>query len=139
MILEQDSLLNFNYDTTTHILTVSYPNLTGIAIPQIENSLDKLCRNVVNYDIKKMVLDLRTGVLGVNEAHYFEMLNKFLTDLSHSHLEKVARVIPENPAREYLVKHYLQVMRSDLNVNFEDRTFATIEDAEAWLLKDQRR
>src|SRR5688500_13370683 len=102
MILEKDSLLNFNYDTTTHILSVRYPDLTGTPIPQIKNSLDKLYRNLVNYDVKKLLLDLRYGIRGLTETQYRKLTNDFLQQLTQTRLEKVARILPANPAREYL-------------------------------------
>src|SRR5688572_6851143 len=135
MILEKDSLLNFNYDTTTHILSVRYPDLTGTPIPQIKNSLDKLYRNVVNYDVKKLLLDIRSGVKGVTETQYQELVNDFLKQLSQTRLEKVARILPENPAREYLVEHYAQVLRKDISVNFKDQNFANKAEAVAWLME----
>lgn len=136
MILEKDSLLNFNYDIATQILSVRYPDLTGTPIPQIKNSLDKLYRNVVNYDVKKLLLDIRSGVKGVTETQYQELVNDFLRQLSKTRLEKIARVLPENPAREYLVEHYAQVLRKDIIVKFKDQNFATKEEALAWLTED---
>src|SRR5689334_17099400 len=137
MILEQDSLLNFNYDIISHVLVVRYPDLTGIPLPQIKNSLDKLYRNVVNYDIKKLLLDLRQGLRGLTEAQYQELTNDFLKQLSQTRLKKVARILPENPAREYLVEHYAEVLREDINVNFLDQSFDNTADAMAWLQDDE--
>ena len=136
MILEKDSLLNFNYDTTTHILSVRYPDLTGTPIPQIKNSLDKLYRNVVNYDVKKLLLDLRFGLRGLTEAQYRELTNDFIKQLSQTRLEKIARILPDNPAREYIVEHYSEVLRQDIIVAFVDNSFSNTADALAWLLKD---
>lgn len=136
MILEKDSLMVFNYDTTTHILSVSYPDLTGTPLPQIKNSLEKLYRNVVNYDIKKLLLDLRSGVKGVTEAQYRDLVNDFLMKLSQTRLEKIARILPANPAREYLVEHYSQILRKDITVNFKDQNFASKAEALAWLMEN---
>lgn len=133
MILERDSLLDFNYDTNTHILSVHYPDLTGIPLAQIENSLDKLYRNVVNYDVKKLLLDLRKGLRGLNESQYQELTNNFVKQLAQTRLEKVARILPQNPAREYLVEHYAQVLRQDIVVNFTDQSFTNRAEALAWL------
>ena len=137
MILERDSLLDFNYDTLTHILTVRYPDLTGIPLPQIQNSLDKLYRNVVNYDIKKLLLDLRKGLRGLTESQYRELTNNFLKQLSQTRLEKIARILPDNPAREYLVEHYAEVLRQDILVNFDDQSFSNRAEAIAWLMEGE--
>jgi hypothetical protein len=136
MILEQDSLLDFNYDTNTHVLSVHYPDLTGTPISQMENSLNKLYRNVVNYDVKKLLLDLRFGLRGLTETEYRELTNNFLKQLSQTRLEKIARILPENPAREYIVKHYAEVLRQDIIVKFKDQSFANKSDAMAWLLDE---
>ncbi|MFC5272356.1 hypothetical protein [Adhaeribacter terreus] len=137
MILEKDSLFDFNYDTKTHILSVKYPDLTGIPLSQIRNSLDKLCRNVVNYDVKKLLLDIRSGVKGVTETQYKELVNEFLKQLSHTRLEKIARILPDNPARQYLVQHYAQILQKDISVRFKDRSFSNKAEALAWLEKEE--
>ena len=137
MILEEDSLLNFNYDTNTHILSVRYPDLSGIPFSQIQNSLQKLYRNVVNYDVKKLLLDLRKGLRGLTETQYRELTNDFLKQLSQTRLEKIARILPDNPAREYLVEHYAQVLRQDIIVNFVDQSFSNRAEALAWLIDDE--
>ncbi len=136
MILEQDSLLVFNYDTSNHILSVRYPDMTGVPLPQIKNSLDKLYRNVINYDVKKLLLDLRYGLRGLTESQYRELSNDFLKQLSQTRLEKIARILPDNPAREYIVEHYSQVLRKDIIVAFVDQSFSNTSDALAWLKKD---
>ena len=134
MILEKDSLLEFDYDTNTHILSVSYPDLTGIPMAQIENSLDKLYRNVVNYDVQKLLLDLRHGLRGITETQYRELTNKFLQQLSQTRLEKIARILPANPAREYFVEHYAEILREDITVDFKDKSFSNRAEALAWLM-----
>src|SRR5688572_2935510 len=136
MILQQDSLLAFNYDTSTHILTVRYPDMTGIPMSQIENSLNKLYHNVVNYDVKKLLLDLRFGLRGLTEVQYRNLTNDFIKQLSQTRLEKIARILPDNPAREYIVEHYSEVLRQDITVAFVDNSFSNTADALAWLLKD---
>jgi hypothetical protein len=135
MILEKDSLLDFNYDITTQILSVRYPDLTDIPIPQIKNSLEKLYRNVVNYDIKKLLLDLRNGLRGLTESQYRDLVNEFLKHLSQTRLEKIARILPENPAREYLVEHYSQILQQDIIIQFKDQNFAGKTEALDWLME----
>src|SRR5687768_15289624 len=105
MILEPDSLFDFEYDPGKDILTVRFPDAVGTPVPQIENSLQKLAQTVAFYDVKKLLLDITSGVPGLNETNYQELVKHFLKTLSASRIQKIARVIPENPAREYLIEH----------------------------------
>ena len=49
----------------------------------------------------------------------------------------VISFLPDNPAREYLVEHYAEVLRQDIPVNFKDESFSNTAEAVAWLLDDQ--
>jgi len=133
MILEEDSLLNFRYDPKTDILSVRFPDLIDTPIPQIENSLEKLGRNIINFDVKKLLLDLRSGVIGIGEEDYRFHVGQFLKTLGGSRLEKVARVIPENPVREYLIDHFAAEMRTKLGLPFEAQSFTSKTEALRWL------
>src|SRR5688500_18348573 len=123
MILEEDSVFQFNYDTATDILSVTVPDAVGTPISQTENSLQKLARNVSLFDVKKLLLDLSTGVPGVDDDHYQELAKHFLETLRQSRLKKVARVIPLNPAREYLIEHFAEEMYRNLDLPFMARSF----------------
>ena len=133
MILEEDSLLNFRYDPKTDILSVRFPDLVDIPLAQIENSLEKLGRNIINFDVKKLLLDLRSGVLGIGEDDYRYHVGEFLKTLGGSRLEKVARVLPKNPVREYLIDHFAAEMRTKLGLPFQAQKFTTKTEALRWL------
>ena len=133
MILEEDSLLKFSYDPSTDILTVRFPDGIGTPVSQIENSLQKLARNVAQFDIKKLLLDLSSGVPGLDEANYRELVMRFSETLNYSRLKKVARVIPEDPARTYLIEHFAEKLTKDLGLSFSARSFSDKTDAIEWL------
>jgi len=135
MILEKDSLLNFSYDTSTHILTVTYPDMIGTPLTQIENSLEKLARTILIYDIKKVLLDLRSGVPGVDEENYKELVFQLHSSLTHTRLKKLARLVPEDPAREYLIRKFPRETREKLDLTFTDRSFTNKQEAIRWLLE----
>ena len=133
MILEEDSLLNFRYDLKTDILSVRFPDLVDIPMPQIENSLEKLGRNIINFDVKKLLLDLRSGVIGIGESDYRHHVGEFIKTLGGSRLEKVARVLPKNPVREYLIDQFAEEMRAKLDLPFVARSFTNKTEALRWL------
>lgn len=133
MILEEDSLLQFSYDVATDILSVRFPDVIGTPLAQIENSMQKLSRNVAVFDVKKLLLDISSGVPGLDEAHYRKVVKHFLEALRRTRLKKVARVIPENPAREYLIEHFAAEMYENLALPFQARSFTSKTEACAWL------
>lgn len=136
MILEEDALLNFRYDPKTDILSVRFPALVGTPKMQIENSMQKLGRNIINFDVKKLLLDLRSGVIGIEEEDYRHLVREFLQTLENSRLEKVARVLPENPVREYLIDHFAAEMRGKLGLPFQAQSFTSKTEALKWLKKE---
>src|SRR5688572_5660910 len=133
MILEEDSLLNFRYDTTTHILSVSWPDLTSTPLPEIENSLKKLARNIKNFDIQKVLADHRYGFTSLEDKAYKKMLIAYHRKLAKTHLNKIARLIPENPAWEYFIIQLSKELQEKLNLPFEVRFFTKKAEALDWL------
>ena len=133
MILEEDSLLNFRYDTITQILSVTWPDLKGTPLPEIENSLQKLARNIKNFDIRKVMADHRFGFTSLEGEAYKEVLIDYHRDLAETHLEKLARLIPENPAWEYFIIQLSQELHEKLNLPFKVRFFTKKADALKWL------
>ena len=135
MILEEDSILNFNYDTKTHILSVSWPDLTGTPLPEIENSLQKFARNINNFDIRKVLADHRHGFTSLEDDAYKTVVEDYHRSLAYTNLEKLARLIPEEPAWEYFITHYSQELAEKLHLPFEIRFFKKKAEALAWLKK----
>jgi len=135
MILEEDSILDFNYDTKTHILSVSWPDLTGTPLPEIENSLKKFASNIKIYDIRKVLADHRYGYTSLDNEAYKKVLEDYHQSLAETNLQKLARLIPEEPAQEYYIIHYSQELAERLHLPFEIRFFKKKADALTWLQK----
>ena len=135
MILEEDSLLNFRYNTVTQILSVNWPDLTNTPLPEIENSLQKLARNIKNFDIRKVLADHRHGFTSLEGEAYKKVVEDYHRCLAETHLEKIARIIPENPAWEYFIIQLSQELKEKLNLPFEVRIFTKKAEAMEWLLE----
>ncbi len=135
MILEEDSLLQFSYDITTHILSVTWPDLSQTPLPEIENSLQKLARNIKNFDIEKVMADHRFGFTSLDDDGYKKIVENYHRNLKGTHLKKMARIIPENPAWEYFIIQISQELKKNLNLSFEIRFFNRKSEAMQWLLE----
>lgn len=133
MILEEDSLLNFGYDTTTHILSISWPDLSDTPLPEIENSLHKLALNIKNFDIRKVLADHRYGYTSLEDEAYKKVIEDYHRSLAETNLEKIARLIPEEPAWEYFIIKYSKELQEKLNLPFKIRFFTKKAEAQKWL------
>jgi hypothetical protein len=135
MILEEDSLLQYQYDTTNHILSITWPDLTGTPLPEIENSLQKLARNIKNFDIRKVIADHRFGYTSLEDDAYKKVIEDYHRSLAETNLQKIARLLPENPAWEYFIKHISQELQEKLNLPFKVRFFTKKTKAIKWLME----
>ena len=135
MILKEDSLLQFSYDISTQILSISWPDLSATPLPDIENSLEKLARNIRNFDIRKVMADHRFGFTSRDEEAYKKVIENYHLNLAQSHLEKLARIIPDNPAREYFINQLSRELDQKLGLPFKVKCFSTKTEAQNWLLE----
>lgn len=133
MILEEDSLLHFNYDTATHILTVTWPDLSSTPVAEIDNSLQKLARNIKNFDVRKVVADHRFGFTCLEDEGYKIAIENYHRSLAETRLEKLARIIPENPAWEYFIIQFSLELQDKLSLPFKVSFFKTWDEALDWL------
>src|SRR5688572_25199565 len=133
MILEKDSLLKFRYNIRTQILSVSWPDLSNTPLPEIENSLQKLSRNIKNFDIRKVMADHRHGYTSLDDETYKKAIENYHRSLADTHLEKLARIIPENPAWEYFIIQLSKELQEKLDLPFKIRFFSKKADALKWL------
>ncbi|MBK0402686.1 hypothetical protein I5M27_06795 [Adhaeribacter sp. BT258] len=133
MILEEDSLMHFRYDTITHILSTTWPDLTHTPMPEIEDTLEKLASNIQYYDVRYMLADHRTGYAILGEDKYKKLIENYHRRLAETNLEKVARILPEEPAWEYLIANNTKKLQKKLRLKFKIRFFNHKTDAMAWL------
>ncbi|HSI89935.1 MAG TPA: hypothetical protein VK927_02415 [Adhaeribacter sp.] len=133
MILEEDSLMHFRYDTITHILSITWPDLTHTPMPEIEDTLQKLASNIQNYDVRLMLADHRSGYKILGDEKYRSAIENYHRRLAETNLEKVARLIPDEPAWEYMLTSYSKELQQKLHLKFKIRFFTNKTEAMAWL------
>lgn len=133
MILEDDSLLKFSYDTVTQVLSVTWPDLSETPISEIENSLQKFARTVRNFDVRKVLADHRFGFTSLEDEAYKKILEDYHRNLADTNLEKLARLLPENPAWEYYIRQYSRDLHEKLTLPYQIGVFKSKSEALAWL------
>lgn len=133
MILEKDSLLRFRYNTIDQILSVNWPDLSNTPLPEIENSLNKFARNIKNFDVRKVMADHRHGFTSLDDEGYRKIIEDYHRRLADTNLEKLARIIPDEPAWEYFITKLTREMQEKLHLPFKIRFFKKRADALKWL------
>lgn len=133
MILEDDSLLHFRYDTITHILSLTWPDLTYTPTAEVEDTLQKLASNIQFYDVHFLLEDHRKVFKILGDEKYKKVIENYHRQLAGTNLQKVARLISEEPAWEYLLTNNAKKIQKKLHLKFKVRFFTQKAEAMAWL------
>ena len=131
MILHADRYFEHRYDVTMDLLSVQWPTIETIYLPEIFHSVSILVENVFNYNIRNLLIDASHARIQATHEEANQVVHLLVNGLAKSRLEKLARIESENQNREIM----LRVMAADMNRNlgFETRFFKDIETAQNWL------
>lgn len=125
MILFQNSLICLYYNPATDILTVDMPSVSYDLASEFKRALDIIVENVRNYDVKKLMIDARKSVIEMDPDEYAALVANFTAELKNTRLQKGARIVSENKARESLVQDTIEhVQPLSLYKTFTDRAVA---------------
>ena len=131
MILHKDRYFEHLYDVKLDLVQVKWPDIEDIYLPEIFHSVNTLVENIKNYNIRNLLVDARETKLLTSYQDADRVVEAFTVGLSHSRLEKLARIESLNYQRENMLRQ----LTNDLNARFAYRTmfFRDYESALAWL------
>jgi hypothetical protein len=131
MILHKDRYFEHQYDVKLDLVQVRWPDIEDIYLPEIFHSVNTLVENIKNYNIRNLLVDARDTKPLTSYHDADRVVEAFTVGLSHSRLEKLARIESPNYQRENMLKQ----LTADLNTRFTYRTmfFKDLESAFAWL------
>ncbi len=133
MILYQDSLLSLDYDASTDIMYVQWPNLTDADLPDLQTAIKALIDTIKHYDIKKLLIDSRVSRVDIPDEIYRPLIFSLIGQLKESRIQRMARVMPENTYREVHLQSYTQQMQAANMFTYAIAEFESKEKAFAWL------
>lgn len=133
MIIHQDSLLVLQYEPSTDNVVVKWPDLLDVPNAVIEHSFSKLIQNINNYHITKLLLDSRGSRSNVPDEEYKPLALQLIMGLASTRIQKIARLISNDPARETRAKNYSQEVQTKMHFNFKSQEFEDQESAMTWL------
>src|SRR5688572_27022107 len=131
MILHSDRYFEHLYDVKLDMVSIKWPTIESIYLPEILNSVSILVENVINYNIRNMLVDASDTKLLADYADADKVVNMFVDGLAKSRLEKLARIESANTYREIILK----LLASEMNnrYQYETRFFNDYVSAYKWL------
>ncbi|QHL88889.1 hypothetical protein GU926_16215 [Nibribacter ruber] len=129
MIIFQNGLLTLDYEPSTDILFVEWPDIQAFVMPEIKQALQILVDHIKNYDIKRLLIDASKTNLEVQTEEYTVLLKEFGTNLMTTRLEKLARIQTGSGSRENSV----QQARKETQFTVRLENFTNKEEALDWL------
>ena len=136
MILFRNALIVLEYEPSTDILTVEWPNLETYLLPEVRMALKTLVEYIRSYDVKRLLIDAsksKTAPGLMDSPEYKEVITNFVIDLSQTRLQKSARIIALDPEREIKTQKLTTEIRSETKFQVKNQEFHTKEEAIAWL------
>lgn len=134
MILFQSSIIKLDYTPATDILDVEYPDLHGFMLPEIKHNIDIMVDNIINYDVKKVLLDSSHTVVSVSAEESRDVATYLAAGLIKTRVQKVARVQSNNIVVETNAQGNIQHIQEALPLPFLLQNFTSKAEAMDWLL-----
>lgn len=95
-----------------------------------------LIEKINSSGIKKMVLDCSGRMHDPSEKDFKEIYELFLSGVSSTGLEKMARISPPAAPSNIRFDQYLEEMTTSLELGFQLQNFKQVDQALAWLREE---
>jgi hypothetical protein len=137
MLLHKDGLIELKYDVVQDILSLRWPDMSGMTMPEIDFSLKKLIDTLRHYDIKNLLVDSRESKRDLGKEEHLALMLRFSEYLTSTRLKKMARLATTDLNRENVVDYAVEEANNRLGITFEIRNFADEASALKWFREDQ--
>lgn len=134
MIIYQNSFIKLDYDPSTDILSVDMPTVNLLNYTEVQRNLETIVEHIINYNVKKLLIDARKTEVEVDEESYLIMVSAFRQKLLETRVQKVARIVTSSTVRERVVQK--AYTKQDTPSGFE--SFTEVAPAIAWLLQEEQ-
>lgn len=135
MILHADRYFEHHYDVKNDLVSIIWPTIETIYLPEIFHSVGILVENVVNYNIRNLLIDASQAEMHASQEEANEVIFLLTNGLAKSRLEKLGRVESGNINREIMLRQLAQEMNQ--RYQFQTRFFPDIDSARRWIESDQ--
>ena len=136
MILFENGIIKLDYAPATDILEVAYPDLEGFLLSEVKHSINILIDNVINYDVKRVLLDATRTVIAVSDEESREVATYLAAGLMKSRVQKVARVQSASASVENTAQSNIRHINNSFLLPFQLQNFNLKPDAIGWLMSN---
>ncbi len=137
MQLHKDGLISLEYDVVGDVLKVKWPDLSGITLPEINYSIQKMIDTLRHYDIKNLLIDSSLSQLtDVSTEDHQDMLVDLVVYLKTTRIRKLARIQTLDNTRESVVDSVADEAVNRIGIDFEFRNFVNEQLAYNWLKQE---
>lgn len=133
MILFDNSLIKLNYHPAYDILEVAYPDLHEFLLREIKHSIDIIIENIINYDIKRVLLDSSKTIIAVDVDKSRQITSYLTAGLMRTRIQRLARIQSLNATVETTAQSNIKYVRETLSLPFELKSFPSKTEASEWL------
>lgn len=133
MILFENGLIKLDYTPATDVLEVAYPDLHDFLLHEIKHCIDVLIENIINYDVKRVLLNSSLTVVAVSEQQSREITSYLIAGLMKTRLQKLARVQSASADVEALAQNNIKYVQETGMLPFELNNFLSKAEAISWL------
>ena len=110
-------------------MIVSWTNTTPYDMVEIQHSFDKVIETINKHKCRKLLIDASVANLPVDDETISATLTNFAIKLGETGIEKLARIITSDQAREERV----QTIRDKITLPFQIYDISNREQALHWL------
>lgn len=138
MILSQNSLMVLEYEPSSDILTVEWPNAELFLLPDLKQTFLTLIDTVRNYDVKRLLIKATaefviTALESAKDNSIY--IRRVLKGLRGTRLQKIARILAFDMEPDKEEQKLAAEINGDATITIQYRTFPENEMAKAWLLE----
>jgi hypothetical protein len=133
VILYEDGLLKLDYDVGADILYLPCPDIYEHELEYLPKIFSVVVEVLNNYSIKKMLFDTSHSQLHVTPREYQHLLRNLTYGLTGTQLQKLARVVSLNAARENGMTQFLDNATIHTHLPYIIQNFNNRATAELWL------
>ncbi|MFC5270230.1 hypothetical protein [Adhaeribacter terreus] len=134
MILHADRYFEHYYEVKSDLVCINWPTIETIYLPEILHSVSILVENVVNYNIRNLLIDASKAELHASQEEANEVVFLLTNGLAKSRLEKLARVESKNVNREMMLRQ--MALEMNQRYNYQTRFFQDVDSARKWMETD---
>ncbi|MBC3538363.1 hypothetical protein ACFSC6_08455 [Rufibacter sediminis] len=138
MILFQNHLIILDYNPSTDILSVDWPNVNSYDLLEIERSLSILVDYIRSYDVKRLLIDSSKTVIhpDIDRTTYLDIVTRFAKNLQNTRLQKSASILHTDTIRQQESEQISEEVTSKVELKIQSQTFATKKAALEWLKQE---